>query len=140
MEVFTCTLSLISGNELTYETIDDSMLTAATRTFAPCGRTPQTMLDYAIKDGDVVAGGLNPRLDISTATSDTVWHRIANAETVDEFWSTVRAGTKSASVQPSVPSERTRTGIIDPSLLSTKHPPGLQLRTDHMPELDEWST
>ena len=57
---------------------------------APCGRTPQTMLDYAIKDGDVVAGGLNPRLDISTATSDTVWHRIANAETVDEFWSTVR--------------------------------------------------
>ena len=70
----------------------------------PCGRTPQKMLDYAIKDGDVVAGGLDPDLGGEDVSGDgTVWHTIANAETVDRFWELVRVGTASASVQPSVP-------------------------------------
>ena len=38
----------------------------------PCGRTPQKMLDYAIKDGDVVAGGLSPIIDDPIPTADNV--------------------------------------------------------------------
>ena len=56
----------------------------------PCGRTPQKMCDYAIKDGDVVAGGLNPILNDSIQRTDSVWDRIANAETPDEFWQLAR--------------------------------------------------
>uniref|UniRef100_A0A8E7G292 Replication-associated protein n=1 Tax=Grus monacha Genomoviridae sp. TaxID=2814962 RepID=A0A8E7G292_9VIRU len=105
---------------------------------APCGRTPQTMLDYAIKDGDVVAGGLNPRLDISTATSDTVWHRIANAETVDEFWSTVRELAPRALLCNHQSLRAYADWHYRPVATKYEHPPGLQLRTDHVPELDEW--
>lgn len=56
----------------------------------PCGRTPAKMFDYAIKDGDVVAGGLE-RPDGNEVSSNGVeWGRIVDAPTVDEFWDLVR--------------------------------------------------
>lgn len=56
----------------------------------PCGRTPQKMLDYAIKDGDVVAGALSPSIRDLISRTDNVWARIADAASVEEFWELVR--------------------------------------------------
>ncbi|AGU67651.1 replication associated protein [Faeces associated gemycircularvirus 10] len=59
----------------------------------PFGRTPYKGWDYAIKDGDVVCGGLErpgtgPGTDVSGAGSQ--WDRIVGAETPDEFWRLIR--------------------------------------------------
>lgn len=54
-----------------------------------CGRTPWTMYDYAIKDGDVCAGGLERPDEESgdgDGSIDRTWHSIVAAETPEEFW------------------------------------------------------
>lgn len=56
----------------------------------PYGRTPEKGWDYAIKDGDVVAGGLE-RPERSTVSSvGDPWSVIANATSVEEFWAMAR--------------------------------------------------
>lgn len=50
---------------------------------------PADGYDYAIKDGDVVAGGLE-RPSESSVQNDSKWARIVAAEDEDEFWSLVR--------------------------------------------------
>lgn len=57
----------------------------------PCGRTPAKMYDYAIKDGDVVAGGLARPGGEDVAGAGNVWDRIVDAPTAPEFWELVRA-------------------------------------------------
>lgn len=57
----------------------------------PSAGTPEKGYDYAIKDGDVVCGGLarpEPRGVGDGATSDK-WTRITQAENRDEFWELV---------------------------------------------------
>lgn len=56
----------------------------------PCGRTPGTMYDYAIKDGDVVAGGLERPGGDDVSGLSSQWDRIVDAENADEFWELVR--------------------------------------------------
>lgn len=53
--------------------------------------TPEKAYDYAIKDGDVVAGGLaRPEpVSMGARTSADKWARITAAEDRDEFWSLV---------------------------------------------------
>ena len=103
----------------------------------PCGRTPQKMLDYAIKDGDVVAGGLDPTIDSAIQGSSDVWSRIANAPTVDEFWDLARAGSTSATLQPPVPPSLRRVALSTRAV-AYQHPDTLQLSTAGVPGLDEW--
>jgi len=59
---------------------------------SPSRRTPWDGYDYAIKDGDVVAGGLErPRRPGSdVCRKDEVWSTIISAETRDEFWARCR--------------------------------------------------
>lgn len=55
---------------------------------SPSKGTPEKGYDYAIKDGDVVAGGLErpePRGDGSGTLADR-WARITSAEDRDQFW------------------------------------------------------
>lgn len=48
-------------------------------------KTPEQMFDYATKDGDVVAGGLERPSDIPTTTnSDDFWRCVFDAETREE--------------------------------------------------------
>lgn len=49
------------------------------------------MYDYAIKDGDVVAGGLERPGGEDVAGASSIWDRIVAAETADQFWELVRA-------------------------------------------------
>jgi len=54
------------------------------------GKTPWKAYDYAIKDGDVVAGGAERPLEPSGKsgrTSDSTWSRILQAESAEEFFS-----------------------------------------------------
>lgn len=55
--------------------------------FQTCRTTPWKMWDYAIKDGDVVAGGLERPGE--SVRSDDAWHTICAAESADEFWELV---------------------------------------------------
>lgn len=51
--------------------------------------TPEKGYDYAIKDGDVVAGGLGRPPHSSgdgSRTAHTIWATITSAETSDRFW------------------------------------------------------
>lgn len=58
---------------------------------APVKRTPAKAYDYAIKDGDVVAGGLERPVEggVGNGTSADKWSRITQAEDRDEFWALV---------------------------------------------------
>jgi len=52
------------------------------------GRTPWKAYDYAIKDGDVVAGGCSRPEESGTESNreaDLTWSRIIEAETAEEF-------------------------------------------------------
>jgi len=54
--------------------------------------TPEKGWAYAIKDGDVVCGGLGrPSAEVrsGTGTSDSKWHTITAAETRNQFWELV---------------------------------------------------
>uniref|UniRef100_A0A8A4XCI3 Replication-associated protein n=1 Tax=Turdus hortulorum Genomoviridae sp. TaxID=2814995 RepID=A0A8A4XCI3_9VIRU len=51
--------------------------------------TPEKGYDYAIKDGDVVCGGLarpTPAVRSGAVTADSKWHTITSAETRNQFW------------------------------------------------------
>jgi hypothetical protein len=49
--------------------------------------TPEKGYDYAIKDGDVVAGGLErPHRAVSSGSTHSKWSEIESASTREEFW------------------------------------------------------
>lgn len=52
----------------------------------PCGRTPEKMYDYAIKDGDVVAGGLERPNGSRLPGSSDPWAEIIMAENRERFF------------------------------------------------------
>ncbi|AMH87663.1 replication-associated protein [Pacific flying fox faeces associated gemycircularvirus-1] len=104
----------------------------------PCGRTPQKMLDYAIKDGDVVAGGLDPTIDSAVQGSGDVWSRIANAPTVDEFWDLARELAPRALLCNHQSLRAYAEWHYRPEAVAYQHPDTLQLSTAGVPGLDEW--
>lgn len=56
----------------------------------PSRGNPGGGYDYAIKDGEVVAGGLGRPSGGGISTSSTPWHWIVSANSVDEFWGLAR--------------------------------------------------
>uniref|UniRef100_A0A8A4XC09 Replication-associated protein n=1 Tax=Grus japonensis Genomoviridae sp. TaxID=2814961 RepID=A0A8A4XC09_9VIRU len=59
----------------------------------PVGRTPGASYDYCIKDGDVVAGGLERPGSVAGAElprAGSVWDTILSQPTVGEFWDSLR--------------------------------------------------
>nr|QXN75679.1 MAG: replication associated protein [Genomoviridae sp.]QXN75681.1 MAG: replication associated protein [Genomoviridae sp.] len=104
----------------------------------PCGRTPQKMCDYAIKDGDVVAGGLNPILNDSIQRTDSVWDRIANAETPDEFWELARQLAPRALLCNFNSLRAFAEWHYRPPAATYEHPGDLRIDTSGAPELDAW--
>lgn len=54
-----------------------------------CKTTPEAMYDYAIKDGDVVAGGLERPSRVGVLETGSKWHDIVLAPTRDEFYQRV---------------------------------------------------
>lgn len=59
----------------------------------PVGRTPGASYDYCIKDGDVVAGGLERPGSVAGGElprAGTAWDTILSQPTVGQFWDTLR--------------------------------------------------
>ena len=54
---------------------------------SPSRGTPEEGYDYAIKDGDVVAGGLERPAGSRVDTTSDVWTEIINAKDEQDFWS-----------------------------------------------------
>lgn len=103
-----------------------------------CRKTPEKMYDYAIKDGDVVAGGLQ-RPDGSTVLdAGDVWHQIINATTRDEFFELCGslAPRNLACNFPSLCKYADWRYRVDRTPYST--PDGYVFDTSRFPELDDW--
>ena len=137
MEVFTCTLSLISGNELTYETIDDSMLTAATRTLhhAVAHRkrcsTMQSRTEMLLREDSTPDSTFQLRRLIQSGIELRMQRLLTSFGQLFEL-----------APRALLCNHQSLRAYADwhyrPVATKYEHPPGLQLRTDHMPELDEW--
>lgn len=101
-------------------------------------RTPEKMYDYAIKDGEVVAGGLERPSGTGVSETSSVWAKIILAETRDEFFGLIsELDPRSMCVNfgsiRSYAEWRYRESR-DPY----RTPEGVQICTDQVPELNEW--
>nr|AMH87726.1 replication-associated protein [Pacific flying fox faeces associated gemycircularvirus-11] len=108
---------------------------------AKCGRTPWKAYDYAIKDGDVVAGGLERPIEASgdgAGTVDPTWHSILEAETPEEFWALCHdlAPRDLARSFPSL--QKYCDWRYRPVDEPHRTPDGYQFDTSRAPELNEW--
>lgn len=100
---------------------------------------PQDGYDYATKDGDICAGGLE-RPGSVEASSDSKWSIITSAECEDDFWAAV-ARLDPRSMVCSYPALRAYCSNryrITPDPYIT--PPGIQFDTSEYPDLDRWVT
>jgi len=98
---------------------------------------PADGYDYAIKDGDVVAGGLE-RPGEHHVQKHSVWSRIIEAETESEFWALARELDPRA-VCISFTSLRAYCGHrYAPTRAQYRSPSGIRFDTSQYPELSEW--
>lgn len=104
----------------------------------PGKKTPEKMWDYATKDGNVVAGGLErPNGGAVPATRD-VWADIFMAETRDEFFR-LCGELAPRSLICSFPSiSKYADWKFRPERLEYTTPAGYTFDTTQFPELDEW--
>lgn len=98
---------------------------------------PADGYDYAIKDGDVVAGGLE-RPGEHHVQKHSVWSRIIEAETESEFWALARE-LDPRSVCISFTSLRAYCGHrYAPTRAEYRSPDGLRFDASQYPALREW--
>ena len=88
---------------------------------SPIRRTPEAAYDYAIKDGDVVAGGLERPSRDSLASAGSKWAEIIAATTRDQFLNASRSWILAHYAPASPVSGRMRNGSTDPTLPSMSH-------------------
>ena len=110
----------------------------------PSRGTPGVAYDYAIKDGDVVAGGLERPDDTSSNSrrsnvpNDSTMATLVSIEDESTFWETVRELAPGLLLRnhPSLESYAKRR--FAPRLQQYSHPQQLVCRTEGVPELDRW--
>jgi len=104
----------------------------------PGKKTPEKMWDYATKDGDVVAGGLERPDGGRLPTAGDPWHTIIKAEDRDEFFTLCGelAPRYLACSFPSLCKYADWRYRKDPEPYS--HPTGYTFSTERFPELDQW--
>lgn len=105
---------------------------------SPSRGTPEKGYDYAIKDGDVVAGGLE-RPASGKRSSDDTWSTIVAATSAEEFWRLV-SELAPRSLVCNFPSLRTyaewRFRVERAEYL---HPASVHLDTGNLPGLSLWA-
>ena len=105
---------------------------------APGRRTPEKMWDYATKDGDVVAGGLERPRGKGLSETGKAWSSIVLAETREEFFALVEE-LDPRSLCVNFPSLRCYADWrFRPDRIDYVSPPGVSFSTDQFPELDDW--
>ena len=105
---------------------------------SPIRRTPEAAYDYAIKDGDVVAGGLERPSRDSLASAGSKWAEIIAATTRDQFFERV-AELDPRALCTSFTSIRTYAEWkYRPNLAEYESPGGISFDTSRSPALNEW--
>ncbi len=105
------------------------------------GKTPELVFDYAIKEGDVVAGGAERPTEHRSALAgqDAIWHKIAGAETQEEFFQLCgdlapRSLCINFNSLQSFAAWRYRVDRAE-----YRHPDGVSFAQDKVAELDAWA-
>lgn len=98
---------------------------------------PADGYDYAIKDGDVVAGGLDRPGEHSVQKSSN-WSQIVEAENEDEFWALVRELDPRALCVSFTSLRAYASHRYAPERAPYRSPDGIRFCTEQYPELDEW--
>nr|QXN75481.1 MAG: replication associated protein [Genomoviridae sp.]QXN75483.1 MAG: replication associated protein [Genomoviridae sp.]QXN75485.1 MAG: replication associated protein [Genomoviridae sp.] len=101
-------------------------------------RTPGKMYDYATKDGEIVAGGLERPVGDEVSAAASAWATIILSETREEFFASV-ASLDPRSLCVSFGSLRTYADWrYRQSRDPYEHPSTIRFCTDQFPQLDDW--
>lgn len=104
----------------------------------PGKKTPEKMFDYATKDGDVVAGGLQRPDGSGLSKARDVWHEIFMAESRDEFFRLCGELAPRSLVCSFPAISKYADWKYRPILEPYATPAGYDFDTSEFPELDEW--
>lgn len=107
----------------------------------PSWGTPEKGWDYATKDGDIVAGGLErpgPGENVAVKASAIAFGRIADAVTIEEFWSLARDLEPRALLCNFGNFQRYAEWKFRVVVEEYEHPDSVFLSTGNVPQLDEW--
>ena len=94
--------------------------------------------DYAIKDGDVVAGGLERPAGSGLASNGDVWPEIINAKDESEFWSLCESLAPRALVTQFTQLRAFAAWKFPPIRVPYETPEGIIIDTSWVVELDQW--
>jgi len=101
-------------------------------------KTPEKMFDYATKDGDVVAGGLERPDGSGVSRTSDPWHEIILATTRDEFFELCAKLAPGALCRSFTSLRAYADWKYRPIRGPYESPAGLHFDTTRFPELDGW--
>lgn len=101
--------------------------------------TPEKGWDYATKDGDIVAGGLERPSGAGDNSNENKWAEIIMAESREEFFSRVARLDPRALACNFGNLEKYADWKYRPMVEEYKHPECLSFSSDKPEELDEWA-
>lgn len=105
----------------------------------PFGRTPEKGYDYAIKDGDVVAGGLERPDRSGVSEPSTQWATILAATSQDEFWQLCEELAPRMLLSNFTSLRAFAEWRFRPDPSPYEHPRGVDIQTEAVPRLDAWA-
>lgn len=100
--------------------------------------TPEAGYDYAIKDGDVVAGGLERPAGGRVDPTSSVWSEIINAKNEPEFWALCESLAPRALVTSFTQLRAYASWKFPPIREPYATPEGVNIDTTWVVELDQW--
>nr|UBQ66296.1 Rep protein [finch CRESS-DNA virus] len=104
----------------------------------PISRTPAKGWDYAVKDGDVVAGGLERPNGDPFSKAGCVWTKLVMATSVTEFWELVRELAPRALLTNFTSLRAYAEWNFRPDRVAYSTPSNVSFDLSGVPELDEW--
>ncbi|AIF34855.1 RepA [Sewage-associated gemycircularvirus-10a] len=105
---------------------------------SPSRGTPEEGFDYAIKDGDVVAGGLERPIGGRVDAAGGVWPEIINAKSESEFWSLCESLAPRSLVTSFTQLRAYAAWKFPPIRIPYETPEGVNIDTSWVAELDGW--
>jgi len=105
----------------------------------PSRGTPEIGWDYATKDGDVVAGGLERPCERSRLAGDvSKFHQIIECESEPEFWETVRRLAPELLLRNFQSLKSYAASRYASAPIRYSHPVGVRFAGSSLQDLDEW--
>jgi len=105
---------------------------------SPSRGKPEEGYDYAIKDGDVVAGGLERPGGGRVDATNGVWAEIVNASDEQEFWSLCESLAPRSLVTSFTQLRAYAAWKFPPIRVEYETPAGINIDTSWVVELDRW--